>query len=103
MLSLVSEHSASFIIQLQTKLFEINLFYYIRSNKTAKFADNLKLRGGVYFVDSLSKTDTGKFRQKDITKLASELFARAKTTDPDIQSYLLDIPEEFRSIIIKAK
>lgn len=71
--------------------------------KIAKFADNLKLRGGVYFVDSLSKTDTGKFRQRDITKLAAELFSRAKISDPDIQSYLLDIPEEFRTIIIKAK
>lgn len=63
------------------------------------FADGLKLRGGVYFVDSIPKTPTGKFVRKQATEIATKLFETAKNTDKDVRQYLLDIPENFRKII----
>lgn len=59
-----------------------------------KFSDRLKLRGGVYFTESLPKTKTGKLRREAITKLAADMFKAAIHTDPDIQSYLTDIPSQ---------
>lgn len=58
------------------------------------------LRGGVYFVDSLSKTNNGKLLRREITKIASKMFREAKqNNDPEIESYLSDLPIEFRQLI----
>lgn len=63
------------------------------------FSDPSKLRGGIYFVESLPKTHNGKLIRKGITQLATEMFKATKDTDPDIHFYLSDIPEEFRMFI----
>lgn len=61
------------------------------------FPRRLWLRAGVYFVKS--KTGTGKLLRREITKTASQLFEKTKHNDPDIQSYVSDIPEAFRKLI----
>lgn len=66
---------------------------------TERFPDRSKLRGGVYFVDKLPKTHNGKIIRKEITDFAAQSFRTIKDTDPDIQSYLDDYPEEFRKLI----
>lgn len=63
------------------------------------FPDGLKLRGGVYFVDSLAKTHSGKFIRKEITDTVKKLFIAAKESDPLIQLYLSDIPDDYRRLI----
>ena len=63
------------------------------------FPNGLKLRGGVYFVDSLPKTPSAKFIRKEITDTVKKLFNAAKESDPLIQSYLSDIPDEYRRLI----
>lgn len=47
----------------------------------------------MYFAESLPKTMTGKLRREAVTKLAANLFREAVRSDPDIQSYLADIPD----------
>lgn len=64
-----------------------------------KFPIRSRLRGGVYFVDSLPKTFTGKPIRKEIVEIAAQRFKSIKESDPDIQSYLSDIPEKFRKLI----
>lgn len=63
------------------------------------FSNRLKLRGGVYFVQSLPKTNNGKLRRMEITDMAAEIFRATMHTDPDIQLSLSDIPEEIRNLI----
>lgn len=63
------------------------------------FSNPSKLRGGIYFVDSLPKTHNGKLIRKKITQIATEMFRKIQDTDPDIQLFLSDIPEEFRMFI----
>lgn len=63
------------------------------------FPSRSRLRGGVYLVESLPTTHNGKLIRRQITELATEMFKTAKENDPDIQSYLKDIPEEFRKLI----
>lgn len=63
-----------------------------------KFPIRSRLRGGVCFVDSLPKA-TGKPIRKEIVEIAAQRFKSIKESDPDIQSYLSDIPEEFRKLI----
>ena len=59
------------------------------------------LRGGVYFVDSLPKTPSGKVIRGKVTELATEIFHKAGINDPDIQSYIADIPEYVRKLICR--
>lgn len=75
----------------------INFFEFILMIEN--FPDRSKLRGGVYFVDSLPKTHNGKMIRKEITDLATAKFTSAKSNDPDLQSYLSDFPDEFRRLI----
>lgn len=63
------------------------------------FPRRLWLRAGVYFVESLPKTGTGKLVRREIIKIATKLYEEAKHNDPDIQSYASDIPEAFRKLI----
>lgn len=64
-----------------------------------RFPKRSWLRAGVYFVESLPKTGSGKLVRREITKMATEMFEKAKRNDPNIQSYFLDIALEFRNII----
>lgn len=64
-----------------------------------KFPSRSRLRGGVYFVDSLPNTHSGKLIRRKITEIATDMFKAAKSSDPDVQSYLREIPEEFRKLI----
>lgn len=77
-------------------LFIVNPFTFII---VETFPKRSRLRGGVYFVDSLEKNLNGKLMRKTVTEMATALFKAAKNNDPDIQSYLQDIPEEFRKMI----
>lgn len=64
------------------------------------FSDRLKLRGGIYFVQSLAKTNTGKLRREAITHRAAEMFREAiRCNSSDIRSYLADIPDQFIKIM----
>ena len=72
---------------------QINLFIL------EKFPKRSWLRAGVYFVESLPKTNNGKLVPREITKMASEMFEELKQKDTDIQLYLADIPLEFRKLI----
>lgn len=58
------------------------------------FSDRLKLRGGVYFTESLPKTMTGKLRREAVTQMAANMFREAIRSDPNIKSFLDDIPEQ---------
>lgn len=71
----------------------------LRSFQTENFPNGLKLRGGVYFVDSLPKTHSGKFIRKEITHMLKKLFDELKSSDPLIQSYLSDIPDDYKRLI----
>lgn len=44
-----------------------------------KFTDNKRLRGGVYFVDSLPTTPSGKVLRRDLKTLATELYKKVAT------------------------
>ncbi|XP_031635418.1 4-coumarate--CoA ligase-like 7 [Contarinia nasturtii] len=57
------------------------------------------LRGGVYFVDSLPKTPSGKIIRRKVAELATEIFHKRGINDPDIQAYIADIPEEYHKLI----
>ncbi|XP_031635434.1 uncharacterized protein LOC116348546 [Contarinia nasturtii] len=59
------------------------------------------LRGGVYFVDSLPKTPSGKIIRRKVAELATEIFHKRGINDPDIQSYIADIPEEYHKLIAR--
>lgn len=63
------------------------------------FPNGLKLRGGVYFVDSLPKTPSGKYIRKEITEMLKKMFNATKENDPLIQSYLSDIPDNYKRLI----
>lgn len=63
----------------------------------------MKLRGGVYFVDSLPRTKNGKLLRKEITDIATEMFRAIMDTDADIQSHLSEIPLEFRKLVELSK
>lgn len=39
--------------------------------------------------------------RREITKLAAQQFRLARENDAELQSYLADIPEEYRAIIYK--
>lgn len=66
---------------------------------TEHFPDGLKLRGGVYFVDSLPKTHSGKFIRKEITDAIEYMFNAAKENDPQIQQYFSDISDDYKRLI----
>lgn len=68
-------------------------------SKIDNFANGLKLRGGVYFVDLLPKTPSGKFIRKQITDVVKKLFNAAKDSDPRLQGYLSDIPDDYKRLI----
>lgn len=57
------------------------------------------LRGGVYFVDSLPKTPSGKIIRRKVAEYATELFHKSGINDPLIKSYISDIPEVVRKLI----
>lgn len=63
------------------------------------FPTGLHLRAGIYFVDSLPKTHSGKFIRKEITEMLKKMFIAAKENDPLIQSYLSDIPDNYKRLI----
>lgn len=65
------------------------------------FPNRAKPRGGVYFVDKLPKNHNGKLIRSEISHYATEQFRTARENDAELQSYLADIPEEFRAIIYK--
>lgn len=64
-----------------------------------KFSSGLRLRAGIYFVDSIPKTPTGKFVRKKVMELAEQFFKVAKEVDPDVQKHLLDIPDEYKRLV----
>lgn len=66
---------------------------------TDHFPKRLWLRAGVYFVESFPKTGSGKLMRGEITKIVREMFENVKQNDPDIRSYVSDIPEAFRKLI----
>lgn len=74
-------------------VFEIILFII------DKVPSHSKLRGGVYIVDSLPKTHNGKIVRRTILEKTTKMFEAIKNIDLDIQSYLQDIPDEFRKLI----
>lgn len=75
-------------------------FYnFLVSLKKENFPNGLKLRAGVYFVDSLPKTPSGKFIRKQITDVIQKLFNAAKDSDPILQGYLSDIPDDYKRLI----
>lgn len=82
-----------FMFSIHTSSSHIELFYL------ENFPSRLKLRGGVYFVDSLPRTKNGKLRRKEITDIATELFRATMDTDPQIQLHLSEIPSEFRNLV----
>lgn len=63
------------------------------------FPKRLWLRAGIYFVESLPKTGSGKLVRREIAKVAIKMFEEAKESDPNIRSYVSDIPEAFRKLI----
>lgn len=71
-----------------------SIFYF----ELDKFPNRYKLRGGIYFVDALPKTNSGKPLRPKITAMAAEYFKMAKQNDP-IKAFLMDIPEEFQHLI----
>lgn len=64
-----------------------------------KFPNRSKLRAGIYFVDTLPKTNSGKPMRTKIIAMAAELFTEAKRTDHVVKSFLSDIPAEFQHLI----
>lgn len=76
-----------------------NIFFFVHSSSADYFPDRSKLRGGVYFVEFVPKTHSGKPIRSQITDLATEMFKAAKENDSDIQSYISDFPREFRKLI----
>lgn len=79
-------------VNLNYKLMEFSLIL-------ENFPERSWLRAGVYFVQSLPVNSNGKLLRREITKTAIELFEAAKLSDPDIRSYVSDIPEAFRKLI----
>lgn len=71
----------------------------INSLKLDNFPDRAKLRGGVYFVESIPKTPIGKIQRTKAIEQAVKLFREAKENDIDVQSYLSEISHEFRTLI----
>lgn len=71
-----------------------NIFFFVEN-----FPNRAKPRGGVYFVDELTKNHNGKLIRREITKLAVREFRLAKENDAEVQSFLDDFPDEFRAII----
>lgn len=53
-------------------------------------------------MNELPKTHNGKMIRKEITKFATQKFRSARENDAELQSYLDDIPKEFREIIYKS-
>lgn len=78
---------------------ESNFLLIFISCQTENFANGLRLRAGVYFVDSLPRTHNGKLIRNKITQMAAEMFKVAKENDPDIQKCLSEIPEEYKRLI----
>lgn len=74
----------------------IYLFGYLL---TENFPNGLRLRGGVYFVEALPKTPSGKFIRRDITDTVKSMFDATKESDPLLQSYLSDIPDDYKRLI----
>ena len=61
-------------MELHLKKIFIHFFVYLDH-----FADYCKLRGGVYFVDSLPLTPSGKMLRRKVKEIAIELYnARAQ-------------------------
>lgn len=81
------------VLSLNNKYLLIYIFYL------DNFPNRYKLRAGVYFVDSIPKTHTGKHIRGQATKLATQLFDKLKENDPVIKLFLSDIPEQFRKLI----
>lgn len=83
----------------------ISILYFIVSfnyrsfnSFSDKFDNYAKLRGGVYFVDSFPRTLTGKVVYRNVKEYATKMF-KARATDPIIQEFIADIPEEMRNLI----
>lgn len=72
------------------------MFFYFESDK---FPNRSKLRAGVYFVDALPKTNSGKPMRPKIIAMAAELFKTAKQKDSVVKSFLSDVPVEFHHLI----
>lgn len=70
-----------------------------RNFVTEKYSSRSRLGGGIHFVDSMPKTNSGKVIRREVMEMASEFFKTARNTDPHIQSYLQEIPEDFRDLI----
>lgn len=64
-----------------------------------KFPNRSKLRAGIYFIDALPKTNSGKPMRPKIIAMATELFKTAKQNDPIIKSFLMDIPVGFQHLM----
>ena len=79
-----------------TSVFKLFIVFH-----TDNFPNRAKPRGGIYFMDKLPKTHNGKLIRKEITKYATQQFRSARENDAELQSYLANIPEEFREIIYK--
>lgn len=82
-----------------TAIFDTNARILFSNFLLEKFPHRSRIRGGVYFVEALPKTPTGKPIRREIAEIATGRFQSMKETDPDIKSYLMDIPEEFRKLI----
>lgn len=63
------------------------------------FPDRYKLRAGVYFVDSIPRTPSGKPLRRVIVESTTEMFKTAMECDAELRSYIEDIPEELRKLI----
>lgn len=66
---------------------------------TERFPNRSKLHGGIYFVNSLPKSPSGKLLRRMVTEQTMKLFREAKGNDKDLQSHPSDIPEEYRKHI----
>lgn len=77
--------------------YRIHLFSFYFHLDT--FPNRSKLRAGVYFVNSLPKTTSGKPMHSKIVEITAELFNVAKYNDPIVKSFLMDIPTEFKHLI----
>lgn len=76
-----------------------SFLFVLISCGTENFSDGLKLRAGVYFVDTLPRTHNGKLMRNKATKMAEEKFIIAMGNDPDVRNHLFDISVGYRKLI----